>query len=93
MNDILKYLSIAASLLPFVRQSVELAEDLGSGLPGVEKKELAVSFITALLAGLKSNPNIKIKELDVIPFDIILLLVGQLIEVVVTIFNKTLWKK
>ena len=93
MEDLVKYMSLAGAIVPMVRNAVELTEELFSDKPGEEKKDFALKIVGDIVNGAKENPYIKIKELDVLPIEAILVLAGQVIDIVVAIFNLSIWKK
>lgn len=93
MNDLAKWINIVSFLIPIVRSAVELIEQIAGNLPGQEKKNMAIEFLKSTINGIKGNPNIKIKELDLVPIDVVLMLLSDMIDVVVALFNAAIWKK
>lgn len=86
MNDILKYATLAASLLPLVREIVQMIE-IFPNLTGVQKKDYALNMLEMIFNSIKNNPDIKINEIKDIDFSLIKSIASPLIDIVVSLFN------
>lgn len=75
---------LASSLLPLIQQAIKDVEALSAGQAGAFKKEQVLSYLKILLQGTAS-----FSKLDQPTMDALLVMAGNLIDLLVGIFNAT----
>ncbi len=75
---------MVSSLMPLIQQAVEFIQSQAGGQPGVFKKEMALAYLKAILQG-----TAMFSKLDTMSIDALMMIAGNLVDMVVTIYNAT----